>query len=356
MRLPKAVAVSLLLAVPASAAAAEPDQWSEPFRVSAPGEVVKRLFVGSYASSWTWEKDGVAGSTVNRDQAGAAPGLLPEPFPVDEAGDDVHAAYLREGRIEVHTASGDVLTVAKRLKRPRDVQFGSDFNDGMTVVWREGRKAFIATGDPGGFAKPRILARGGGIRHLDLRPYTGETAVAWERKGRIYARWRFDSGAPFSATKRLGRGRTTKIDVGFGDGELGIGWTTADRGVLVTKEEGKPLEKRTLAEGQPNGIGVQNGTVSWSANGRVERLRFSGTDRPICLVANGDGHVWDSNGEDTAYTMDGKLYVNDTLIDSGGEYRQVQQDASSIVSWINAQNEVMESRFSSGTGEPNCLS
>ena len=45
--------------------------------------------------------------------------------------------------------------------------------------------------------------------------------------------------------------------------------------------------------------------------------------------------MWDSNNENTAYTANGNLYVNDTLIDAGGSYRQVQQDASSVVAWIN---------------------
>ena len=345
----------LVLALPAPALAAyPPDDWSEPFRTSEPGRVVNRLFIGAYASSWTWEQDGVSGSTVNYHYEGAAPGLLPEPFPIDEAGKQVNAAYLIDGRIDVHTAAGDVVTAVEGLEHPRHVQFMSDFDQRFTIVWQEGRKAFIVSGDPDGFGARRVLARGGGIRHLDLQAYVEETVVAWERKGRIYARWRLAGNGPFSPTKRIGTGRTRKIDIGFYDA-LGIGWTTRNRAVLVTKQDGKPLHKRTLAKGDVNGIGVQNGTVSWAANGKVQRLRFSPTGHETCLVALGDAHVHDSNGEDTAYTMEGALYINDTLIDEGDEYHQVQQDAASIVSWINADHEVWEARFSSGTGDPNCI-
>ncbi|HEX5617810.1 MAG TPA: hypothetical protein VFX51_05295 [Solirubrobacteraceae bacterium] len=125
--------------------------------------------------------------------------------------------------------------------------------------------------------------------------------------------------------------------------------------MLVTKKVGSALRKRMLARGDINGLGVQSGTVSWAANGRVERWRFSPGGHARCVVALGDAHVRDSNGEDTAYTMDGNLYVNDALIDAGGEYHQVQQDASSVVSWITADRKLVESTWSEGTGGPNCL-
>jgi hypothetical protein len=53
--------------------------------------------------------------------------------------------------------------------------------------------------------------------------------------------------------------------------------------------------------------------------------------------------------------MDGNLYVNDALIDARGEYHQVQQDASSVVSWITAEHTLVESAWAEGTGGPNCL-
>jgi hypothetical protein len=352
-----ALLVAVLLATCTSAAwgADPPDEWSPPRPVSKPGQIVTRSFLANYASSWIWKQAGVVKSTVNYAFPGAAPGLLPEPFLTNERGDKFHAAYQQRGRIFVRTAAGDELTVADGLRRPKHAQFASDFDEALTVVWQTGRKAFIATGDAdGGFTEPQVLASGRGIRHLKLQSYIKETAVAWERNGRIYARWRFASDSPFRKPEQIGIGRTTKIDIGYYDA-MGIGWTAADRAVLVTKKAGAALRKRTLARGDINGIGVQNGTVSWAANGRVERWRFSPGRHTRCLVALGDAHVWDSNGEDTAYTMDGNLYVNDTLIDAGGEYRQVQQDASSVVSWITADDKLMESRWGSGTGDPNCL-
>jgi len=352
-----ALLVALLLVSCTSAAqgADPPDEWEHPRTVSKPGQIVTRSFLANFASSWIWKKAGVVGSTINYAYPGAAPGLLPEPFPTNERGDEFHAAYLQRGRIFVRTDVGDELTVADGLRRPRHAQFASDFNDALTVVWQTRRKAFIATGDAdGAFSEPQVLARGRGIRHLKLQSSVDETVVAWEHKGRIYARWRFTSDEPFSEPERIGSGRTTKIDIGFNDA-MAIGWTTADRVELVTKTARGTLQKQTLAQGHINGIGVQASTVSWAANGRVERWRFSPPAQTRCLVARGDAHVWDSNNEDTAYTMHGNLYVNDALIDAGGTYRQVQQDASSVVSWITAKRKLVESRWNSATGDPNCL-
>jgi hypothetical protein len=198
---------------------------------------------------------------------GAAPGLLPNPFPTNERGDEFHAAYEQRGRIFVRTATGDELTVADGLRHAKHAQFASDFNDALTVVWQTRRKPFIATGDAGsGFTSRRS--------------------------------WR---AVATSVTSSCSRTPTKPPSLGNAtDGSTLAGVSSRMR---ARNEEGRGSAPKADARGGTStASGVKNGTVSWAANGRVERWRFSPGGYAPCLVALGDAHVWDSNSEETLRT------------------------------------------------------